>query len=256
MKKGENSNGLAQILLKCLLQGKMGQKIAKLFGVATLLFILGFGGYAYAINKNENNINNGPRRGDLFLAQSIVTALFDMERRETVELGFLSNDFNGDGVDENIKFLGIRYKDEEGVDYGAGALSPEDSFYEIDGVFSSAEAIDLNKDGINELALTAVKDKMYNMIILNYGKDGVLRPFPVFDEKDDYFGGIWSKFEIALEDTDVVNALPKIVARLPEYIGDYCGWKNIVKYYKWNGIGFEHYKNDKEALFPQDYCEN
>lgn len=115
----------------------------------------------------------------------------------------------------------------------------EDDFFDIDGLLYGVEVVDLNGDRIDEVAVTVVKDKMYKMVILNYGKDGVLRPFPIFEEKDSNFEGIRSKFRITIEDKDAIGAFPKIVARMPDYGDDNSDWLGVSKYYKWNGIGFE-----------------
>lgn len=243
----------AQILLKCVLQGKTGEKIVKLFSAAILILVLGFGGYAYAFNKDDN-AEWPPRTRRIYLNYGLVTALFDMRGREKVELETLKNDFDGDDVSEDIKFLEMRYRDtnDGGYVYITRVLS-EKNFFNINGVFVSAEAIDLNKDGKNELVVTVIENKLYNMVILNY-TDGELRPFPVFDTTGEYFNGIWSKFEIELQDS--VNAPARIITSVPKYTGDYCEWKDMLKYYKWNGVGFQYYEDGERSVFSLDYCED
>ncbi len=227
-------------------------KIAKLFGAAILLLVLGFGGYAYA-NKDDN-AEWPPRERKIYLNPGLVTAFFDMRGEEKTEIETLKNDFNGDGVSEDVKFIGMRYgdPDNEGYSYITKVLL-EKNFFNIIGVFVSAEAIDLNKDGKNELVITVIENKLYNMVILNY-TDGKLRPFPIFDTTGEYFNGIWSKFKIELQ--DFVNSPTIIITGVPKYAGDYCEWKDILKYYKWNGVGFEYYDDEDQPAFSLDYCED
>jgi len=235
----------AQILIRCILEEKRGEKILKALGLAAAFAFVGLGLLSSHLHQREA-FDYSKQERSVRLSSDYTASFIQAARKGEVILADLEDDFDGDGIFEKIEF---GFVSPEEFDYIARLHTPSGETIDMAGLFSEARTLDISSDGVKELILRVKSGKEFGFFIFAY-QDGALRQLRTLNNFSDPYEGIWG-LGLELEDLDN-DGLFELIAHAADYFdgGERQKWYQVFEYYKWNNDGFYKYREEKKFIRP------